>query len=56
VYATCSVLAAENGKQADYFEHTYNLKRVSPPFASIPTKGQMDGFFGITFQKSNEYK
>ncbi|HEY2811129.1 MAG TPA: RsmB/NOP family class I SAM-dependent RNA methyltransferase [Rhabdochlamydiaceae bacterium] len=54
VYATCSVLAAENNLQADFFERTYALKRIAPPFVSIPAKDQMDGFYGIAFQRRFE--
>jgi len=51
VYATCSLLNEENEEQAAHFEKTYGLKRISDPFASVPSLGQMDGFYGIVLEK-----
>ncbi len=45
VYATCSILAEENEEQIAYFEEHFNLKRVGTPFVSVPSDGEMDGFF-----------
>ncbi|TXI36441.1 MAG: RsmB/NOP family class I SAM-dependent RNA methyltransferase [Nitrosomonas sp.] len=49
VYATCSVLRAENEVQSEHFAKTYGLQIEGQPFKSLPTQGGMDGFFGVTF-------
>jgi 16S rRNA (cytosine967-C5)-methyltransferase len=46
VYATCSILQQENEEQIQFFEKTYGLQSVSPPFKSVVEPGGMDGFFG----------
>ncbi len=51
VYATCSILSQENQQQRDHFLNTYALTQVQDPFCSLPVKGEMDGFFGVVFQK-----
>jgi 16S rRNA (cytosine967-C5)-methyltransferase len=51
VYATCSVLPQENQQQVDYFLERFPLEQVDETFSSFPTKGEMDGFFGIVFKK-----
>lgn len=51
VYATCSLLKAENEKQVDHFLETYDLEMVGSPFVSLPSYGGMDGFFGAVFKK-----
>lgn len=50
VYATCSVLPQENEQQAAYFLERFPLEQKGIPFSSFPTKGGMDGFFGIVFK------
>ncbi len=52
VYATCSVLPQENDEQATHFINHFPLKIVQTPFRSSPTRGGMDGFFGVIFQKT----
>lgn len=49
VYGTCSMLKEENEMQAEHFIKTYNLKVVGEPFHSLPSKGGMDGFYGVVF-------
>jgi len=51
VWATCSLLKAENQAQVDYFCETYKLERVREDFQSFPSNGQMDGFYGSVLQK-----
>jgi 16S rRNA (cytosine967-C5)-methyltransferase len=51
IYATCSILKAENESQVDHFLKHYDLKMVAPPFVSLPTHGGMDGFFATHFIK-----
>ncbi len=46
VYATCSILKEENEEQIDYFIKRYSLQLVHPLFVSLPSFGEMDGFFG----------
>lgn len=52
IYATCSILQAENESQVEHFLKTYPLKLASPPFATLPTYNSMDGFFAATFIKN----
>lgn len=52
VYATCSVLKAENEQQVDHFLQTYNLQIEGEPFQSFPTQGGMDGFFGVVLKRA----
>lgn len=52
VYATCSILKAENEHQIDYFSKTHSLIAIREPFRSHPTLGGMDGFFAITLQRN----
>lgn len=49
VYATCSLFEDENEAQVEHFLKTYNLKLQGYPFKSLPSKGEMDGFFAATF-------
>ena len=51
VYATCSILPAENEKQVAHFMQTYGLVQESPPFVSLPTYDGMDGFFAAVLYK-----
>lgn len=48
VYATCSILPQENQEQADYFMKTHKLRKIKE-FHSLPSSGQMDGFYGAVF-------
>lgn len=52
VYATCSLLKAENEEQVAYFLEHLDLKPFEDPFFSLPSFGGMDGFFAFTFQKN----
>lgn len=52
VYSTCSILPEENEQQILYFQEKHRLKTVKPPFKSLPTKGGMDGFFGVVLQRT----
>lgn len=45
VYATCSILPAENEDQVAYFEKILQLKKACPCFKTLPEPGKMDGFF-----------
>jgi 16S rRNA (cytosine967-C5)-methyltransferase len=51
IYATCSILKAENERQVEHFLKHYNLMIASPPFISLPSYGGMDGFFATHFIK-----
>jgi len=51
VYATCSLLHAENETQVAHFLETYDLEMVGDPFVSLPSYGEMDGFFAVSFRK-----
>jgi 16S rRNA (cytosine967-C5)-methyltransferase len=51
VYATCSLLKAENEDQIKHFLKTYPVELVEEPFVSLPTLGGMDGFFAATLRK-----
>ena len=51
VYGTCSLLKQENNDQADHFIKTYSLKKVGEPFQSVPSVGEMDGFYGVVLKK-----
>ncbi len=51
VYATCSLLKAENEQQLEHFMNTYNLTLVGPPFKSLPIEQGMDGFFGAVLTR-----
>lgn len=53
IYATCSVLAGENQRQVEHFLKTYPLELVKSPFATFPSQGGMDGFFGAIFRSKN---
>lgn len=50
VYATCSLLKAENELQIDHFLKTYDLELVAQPFHSLPEKDGMDGFYGAVMR------
>ncbi len=51
VYATCSMLPAENERQIEHFMKVYDLKLVDQPFVSLPSYGGMDGFFAATLSR-----
>lgn len=51
VYATCSILKEENESQLDHFVKIYGLKVKGEPFHSLPSKGGMDGFFGVVLTR-----
>jgi 16S rRNA C967 or C1407 C5-methylase (RsmB/RsmF family) len=51
VYATCSLLPAENELQSTHFQKTYGLTPIGTPLQTLPTPGGMDGFFGVVFQQ-----
>jgi 16S rRNA (cytosine967-C5)-methyltransferase len=53
VYATCSILQAENQQQIAHLAHTYDLEIVGTPFQSLPTQEGMDGFFGAVLRRKN---
>jgi 16S rRNA (cytosine967-C5)-methyltransferase len=53
VYATCSLLPAENEKQVEHFLKTYGLVLEEPLFSSLPSYGGMDGFFAAVLKKVN---
>lgn len=53
IYATCSILKAENDCQVEHFLRTYPLKIEKAPFRSFPEEGKMDGFFAATFTHSS---
>lgn len=50
VYATCSLLNEENQEQIDHFLKTYPLELEGNIFQSLPSEGNMDGFFGAVFK------
>lgn len=50
VYATCSVLAQENGEQVEHFVKTFSLQALAPPKQWLPSEGGMDGFFAVTLR------
>lgn len=54
VYATCSVLPQENQHQATYFMKQYSLEQIGETFSSFPTRGGMDGFFGVVLKKKKD--
>ena len=53
VYATCSLLKEENELQLQHFLSTYSLKIEGEPFRTLPTKGGMDGFFGVILSRQS---
>lgn len=52
VYATCSILKEENQEQLTHFLSTYPLELVEEPFETLPTRGGMDGFFGVVLKRT----
>lgn len=52
VYATCSVLKAENDDQIKHFLATYPVILAGEPMQIFPTEGGMDGFYGATLCKN----
>lgn len=52
VYATCSILPAENEEQVAHFLKTHPLKKVGDSFLSFPTEGGMDGFFAAVLERT----
>ncbi len=54
VFATCSVLPHENESQMNYFLSHFPLEKVGEPFSSFPSRGGMDGFFGIVLKKKKD--
>ncbi len=53
VYGTCSLLAEENEKQAEHFLKTYPIEIQAPPLKTLPKPGEMDGFYGVVFNRQN---
>lgn len=51
VYATCSLLKAENSGQIAHFTKTYGLEVEGNLFECLPVRGGMDGFFGVVLKK-----
>lgn len=51
VYATCSLLSAENEIQTAHFCHTYGLVVEGEPLKTLPSQGGMDGFYGVVLKK-----
>ncbi len=51
VYATCSILPQENQEQTAFFIKTYGLRKIKE-FHSVPSSGQMDGFYGAVLVKA----
>jgi len=51
VYATCSILKEENQLQLEHFLSTYSLKTLGEPFQTLPSRGGMDGFFGVVLKR-----
>lgn len=49
VYATCSILAAENEEQTHFFLKKYPLKLIKT-FQSLPTFDGPDGFYAVALQ------
>jgi 16S rRNA (cytosine967-C5)-methyltransferase len=54
VYATCSLLKAENEDQKDHFLKTYPLVQVGCCLQLLPKPGLGDGFFAVVFQKKTK--
>lgn len=52
IYSTCSILKAENQFQLEHFLKTYCLVIEGQVFQSLPTKGGMDGFFGVVLKRA----
>lgn len=52
VYATCSLLKAENERQIEHFMKAYSLKLCSDSVQTFPVEGEMDGFFGAVLCKN----
>lgn len=50
-FATCSVLPQENEMQVNYFLSHFPLEKIGEEFSSFPSRGGMDGFFGVVFKK-----
>ncbi len=53
IYATCSILRAENEKQIEHFLSSYGVELAAPTFASTPTLDGMDGLFAAILRKKN---
>lgn len=51
VYSTCSILKEENQQQLEHFKNVYDLEVEGDLFQSLPTKGGMDGFFGVVLKR-----
>jgi len=51
VYATCSILKQENQQQLEHFLATYPVQLEGEPFQTLPTRGGMDGFFGVVLKR-----
>jgi 16S rRNA (cytosine967-C5)-methyltransferase len=54
VYTTCSVLREENQDQMEYFRKEFDLEVEEPIFQTLPTRGGMDGFFGVVFRRKKK--
>jgi 16S rRNA (cytosine967-C5)-methyltransferase len=52
VYGTCSILQQENQQQIDHFIKTYDLEIVGDVFQTLPSYGEMDGFFGAVLKRA----
>jgi 16S rRNA C967 or C1407 C5-methylase (RsmB/RsmF family) len=52
VYATCSLLKEENQTQLEHFLSTYSLVMEGELFQTLPTRGGMDGFFGVVLKRA----
>lgn len=50
IFATCSLLKEENEEQVAHFMKTYGLIE-SDRFQTLPIRGGMDGFYGISLKK-----
>lgn len=51
IYATCSLLHDENEGQLAHFLNTYPLIQEGQSIKTLPSNGEMDGFFGVVFKK-----
>lgn len=51
LYSTCSILREENEEQIAHFMKTYDLEIDGETFHSIPSKGGMDGFYGVLLRR-----
>ena len=54
VYATCSILKAENDEQIERLVKNYSLEVVTPPFRSLPNQIVWMGF-SVASSKKRDY-